>query len=356
MQPRTVRLIEKLIYAAVILGALWVISRYLLKWLAPFIPAFFIAALIEPPVRRLCGIGWRRRLASAVMTAVILSLFAGVCIAAASASVSQLSRLFGELPSLAEKAESSVARIKLLVDTLSESSDGILGKYVAQTVEAAADDIAALPELVSRKLLGIVANAAQAGPDVLLFAATAGIGTFFISASYPETLSFLSYQLPDKTLRRISDLTRHLKASLGGWLRAQAILMLITFFELLAVFLILRVRSAGLLAGITAVIDALPVFGTGVILLPWAVFSMLSGETSRAIGLAVSWGVISIVRSCIQAKLLGDQIGLAPLASLLSIYVGWRVCGVFGMIVFPLLLVLLQRLNDSGVITLWKSA
>ena len=81
---------------------------------------------------------------------------------------------------------------------------------------------------------------------------------------------------------------------------------------------------------------------------------MLIGNTVRAIWLAVSWGIISIVRSCIQAKLLGDQIGLDPLASLFSIYVGWRVCGVFGMILFPLLLVLLQKLNDSGVIRLWK--
>ena len=73
------------------------------------------------------------------------------------------------------------------------------------------------------------------------------------------------------------------------------------------------------------------------------------------IGLIVSWLVISLVRNCAQAKLMGSQIGLEPLASLISIYVGWRVWGVGGMLIFPVLLVTLQQLNERGIIRLWKS-
>ena len=355
MQPKTVRLLEKLIYAAVILAALWLTTRYLLRWIAPFIPAFILAASIEGPVKKLCCGGWGRKWASAVMTLAVLSLLAGACIAAASASVSRLSLLIGELPELAEKAAAFVARAKQLLSRLSSSSGGFLGKYISRMLEDSVDGIANVPELILRKVLSVAAGVAQAGPDVLLFVATAWIGTYFLSASYEKTVAFLACQLPEKALRRLSELSHHLRDSFSGWLRAQLILMLITFFELLAAFLIMHIKGAGLLAGMTAVIDALPVFGTGIVLLPWAVYSMLAGDTARAIGLSVSWGVISVVRSCVQAKLLGDQIGLDPLASLFAIYVGWRVCGVFGMIVFPLLLVLLQKLNDSGAITLWKS-
>ena len=101
---------------------------------------------------------------------------------------------------------------------------------------------------------------------------------------------------------------------------------------------------------------ALPVFGTGIVLVPWAVYSFILGDTARGIGLLICWGVVNLVRSCVQAKLLGDQIGLDPLPSLLAMYVGWRVWRVWGMLLFPILFVTLRQLNDRGVIHLWKSA
>ena len=128
-----------------------------------------------------------------------------------------------------------------------------------------------------------------------------------------------------------------------------------TFFELLtALLLLLRVRGAAGIAALTALIDALPVFGTGIVLLPWALGCLLLGDARRGVGLLLAWGVTCLVRSCAQAKLLGDQIGLDPLASLLSVYVGWRVCGVWGMLLFPILLMSLIQLNARGVVHLWK--
>ena len=131
--------------------------------------------------------------------------------------------------------------------------------------------------------------------------------------------------------------------------------MLMTFFELLICFLLLRVKGAAGLAAVTALIDALPVFGTGVVLVPWALYSLLLGNFRRGAALLICWGVVNLVRSCAQAKLLGDQIGLDPLASLLAVYMGWQICGVGGMILFPILFVTLRQLNDRGVIRLWKS-
>ena len=108
------------------------------------------------------------------------------------------------------------------------------------------------------------------------------------------------------------------------------------------------------LAALTALVDALPVFGTGMVLVPWALGCLLLGELSRGLGLLIAWGVVSLVRSCIEAKLLGDQIGLDPLASLTAMYVGWRVWSVWGMLLFPILLVTLRQLNDKGVLRLWQ--
>ena len=88
--------------------------------------------------------------------------------------------------------------------------------------------------------------------------------------------------------------------------------------------------------------------------MPWAIYGLLLGNAGQGIGLLVSWLVVNLVRSCAQAKLLGDQIGLDPLASLLAIYIGWKVWRVWGMLLFPLVLVTLQQLNDKGVVRLWN--
>ena len=121
-------------------------------------------------------------------------------------------------------------------------------------------------------------------------------------------------------------------------------------FPCAAAFLLLRIDYALLLAALTAVIDALPVLGTGVVLIPWAVYDLLTGATARAIGLAVTYAAVTLLRQSIQAKLLGDQLGLHPLATLVSIYVGWRTCGVWGMLLFPILAITGKQLLDSGVL------
>ena len=130
--------------------------------------------------------------------------------------------------------------------------------------------------------------------------------------------------------------------------------MAMSFVLLLIAFLLLDVENSVLIAALTALVDALPVFGTGIVLVPWALYGLLMGSTFRGIGLIISWLVVSLVRNCAQAKLLGDQIGLDPLASLLAIYVGWQVLNIWGMLLFPLLLVTLQQLNDKGIIKLWN--
>ena len=183
---------------------------------------------------------------------------------------------------------------------------------------------------------------------------TAAIGSYFLSASFPKVRAFLLAQLPDGLRQRLEELGTDLKNGFGGVLRAQLILMVMTFFELLTALLLLRVRGAAGIAALTALIDALPVFGTGIVLLPWALVCLLLGDARRGVGLLLAWGVTCLVRSCAQAKLLGDQIGLDPLASLLSVYVGWRVCGVWGMLLFPILLMSLIQLNARGVVHLWK--
>ncbi len=175
------------------------------------------------------------------------------------------------------------------------------------------------------------------------------------SASYPALCRFFLAQLPEAWQEKSRRLWHSLRNSVGRYFRVQLILMGVVFALLTAAFCMLGVRYAVAIAAVTAAIDALPVFGSGLVLLPWAAFSLLTGDFPLGIGLALAYGAVTVVRNCLQVKLLGTQLGLHPLASLLAVYVGWRAMGVWGMVVLPIAAVTVQQLNDEGVIHLWKS-
>ena len=339
---------------AALVGGLWLAARFLLPWAAPFLLSFGIAALMEPLVRLLVRAGWRRGAAAGLVSLGVLGLLIWGLSALGARLIEAVSDFAGQVPALMTGLAQGLDRLEDRTLAMIAQAPEELGDTLRLALDAVGESLYRLPALGSQWVLDGVRRLAQRSPDLLLFVITAGIGSYFCSASFPRLLAFLSAQIPESWKRRLNGLGGDLKGSLGGWLRAQLILMVITFFELLAAFLLLGVGNGVGMAALTAVVDALPLFGTGIVLAPWALGCLLLGDLARGLGLLIVWAVVSLVRSCIEAKLLGDQIGLDPLASLMALYVGWRVWSVWGMLLFPLLLVTLRQLNDKGVIRLWK--
>ena len=141
---------------------------------------------------------------------------------------------------------------------------------------------------------------------------------------------------------------------MGKWLRAQCLLILITFCQLLLGLLLIRQPYALLLSAVIAFIDALPVFGTGTVLLPWAVLCCLEGNFPKGIALTALYLVIWLVRSVMEPKLMAQSAGLPPLPALAAMYVGFCAMGVGGMILGPVALLLVKQLHDGGYLHLWK--
>ena len=355
MQEKLAGYFALLLYAAGTVGIVWLCVRFILPWAAPFIVAYLLAALMELPVGFLVRHGWRRGAASGVCALLTLALLLWAAAALLWKGVGTMTDFIGSVPGLMSLVEQGLLSVEERVMEYISAAPAGVAAYLETAAETLADTLYSLPALISKQAVALLTRTAQASPDTLLFAVTAGIGTYFISAAFPRINAFILAQLPESFRRRLEGLGADVKGSFGGFMRAQLILMAMTFFELLVTFLLLGVKSAVGIAAVTALVDALPVFGTGVVLVPWALCSLLLGDTKRAVGLGVCWVVVNLVRSCTQAKLLGDQIGLDPVASLAAIYVGWRVCGVWGMLLFPILLVTVQQFNDRGVIKLWKS-
>ena len=354
--PQAQRLLTRALGALAAAGGLWLALRFLLPWLAPLLLALALAALLEPAVRFLNRRGWRRGLAAGLLTLLLLGALVWALVRLGGLAMEALPALAKQAPALMRALAEAAERWEEKLLSASAAAPPALTGYLDAALDGLGEALTALPLRLSRWALDLAARAAQSGPDVLLFAVTAGLGTYFFSAGFPRCTAFLSAQLPEELRRRLAGLGRDLKSGFGGLLRAQLLLMGMTFCELLPAFLLMGVSGAPGLAALTALVDALPVFGTGTVLLPWALAALLLGRGGRALGLALCWAAVNLIRSAAQAKLLGDQIGLHPLASLAAVYVGWRVCGVWGMLLFPVLLSVLQQLNDRGVVRLWKTS
>ena len=355
MEQQARKLLNLALRLGLVVGTLWLTARFLLPWAAPLLLSFAIAGAMEPLVRLLVRHRWRRGLAAGLTSLTVLALLIWGLSALAAWGASAAGELAGRLPSLLAGLSESLDRqeerlLRLIAQAPEELSDTL-----RLALDAMGDWLYSLPAELGRWALDALRRLAQRSPDVLLFAVTAGIGSYFCSASWPRLLAFLAAQIPEDWKRRLNGLGADLKGSLGGWLRAQLILMGITFCELLGAFWLLGIESAPGMAALTAFVDALPLFGTGIILAPWALGCLLLGQSSQGLGLLIAWIAVSLVRNCIEAKLLGDQIGLHPLASLAAMYVGWQVWSVWGMLLFPVLLVTAQQLNDRGVVRLWRT-
>lgn len=349
------RLLLRLLYTALALLGLWLFLTVLLPWLLPFLLALLLAWALERPVAFLTQRLSLPRWAAAAICTVVLSLL--LCGALglvlwrlgyeASLLLGRLPTLLSALPSLGAALEDWAYRFLVaapvgLQEFLRDALDNLVSRGIA------------IPNQFYDALAGLVGSVLSALPDIGLFLFTTALATYFTSASRPGVLAFLRRQIPRAWRPRLDAARRLLRGTLGGWLRAQGLLMLVTFGELTVGLLLLRVDLAVLLAALTALLDALPVFGTGTVLLPWAVFSLLSGNWSRALGLVVLYGVISAVRSLLEPKLVGERLGLPPLAALLAMYVGFRAFGVAGMILAPLCAILLKQFHDCGLLRLWK--
>ena len=130
---------------------------------------------------------------------------------------------------------------------------------------------------------------------------------------------------------------KKLRATAGQWLIAQLKLVGITYLLLTAGFFLLRVEYAPVWALAVAAVDAFPILGTGTILVPWSLVCLLQHQSARAIGLLGLYALTALARSTLEPKLLGKQLGLDPLLTLIALYTGFRLWGILGMFLMPML-------------------
>lgn len=326
------------------LGVLYLLFRYATGILVVFGIAWGVAAIVYPlSCATARVIRLPQRLCAVLYVLLLLGLLiGGVLLLAARLGEEVQALLFrmeaseGGMAGALERAwDACMARLSglPLIGTLAEllrapESEHAVGEMASRVLGEVLSEIGTSCSAAIGRFL-------RATPRFLIRAVVCVMATFYLSADYGRLCDRFCSLLPSAYTRRIASIGGGVGRAVRRYLRAYLLLFVLTFFEVLIGLWILRQPYAFLIALGVAVVDLLPLFGAGAVLVPWAIFSLLFGAHSLGLGLLILFGVMTIVRQIAEPHVVGGSLGLHPFVTILFLFVGWELFGVLGMILAP---------------------
>lgn len=319
-------------------------AKYLLPLVSPFLLGGVIALAAEPIVAffdRRCRMG--RTLGSGLGVSMTLALLALAALLLGGLAVRELSRLSGILPELVGAVRSGMGSLSgWLLELASGAPEGIRS-ILTQTVTDLFSGGSALLDKGVDFLLRLASGILSRVPGGALRVFTGVLSAYMISGKLDTIRGWLRSRIPGEKTEPVLEWIKHLKTVLLAWLKAQLRLSLITFLVALTGMLLLRIPHGPLWAGVVALVDAFPVLGAGTVLLPWSLISFLQGDTGRAFFLLGIYGAAAVTRTVLEPRLVGRQLGLDPLVTLMALYAGYRLFGLPGMLLSPMAAVVITQ-------------
>ncbi len=330
--------LRKTIWALGIFAAVWLGLRFLLPAVLPFALGLAIAVASEPVV----GFGIRRcklprGVAAGVGVSITLLMLGGLLSLLGALAVKELGSLAAALPDVQQTAQQGMVLLQDWLVGMSENLPEGARNLATGTVLRLFDDGSVLLDQVTKRVPGVVGSVLSWVPDGALGLGTMVLSGFMLSARLPRLRKAVSDRLPPSWKEKTLPALRRAGHAAAGWLKAQGKLMAVTYLIVALGLTLLKINRGFLWALPIALIDALPVLGTGTVLIPWAVVCLLQGTPGRGFGLLAVYGAALLTRTVLEPRLVGKHLGLDPLVTLLFFYLGYRFWGLTGMILSPLL-------------------
>lgn len=211
----------------------------------------------------------------------------------------------------------------------------------------------------AKELLTSVLNGITSIPTVVIYIVITLLSLYFICTDKIYMVDQLEHHFPRKWVKKLAMHIKEITKVLGGYLKAEAILVLVSFFISVIGLYILKLAGFNLpfpllAALIIGFVDALPIFGSGTVMIPWAILCAIDGDIKLGMAILVLWIIMSIVRQFMEPRLVSKQIGIHPIFTLIAMYTGFKLIGVLGMLIGPIVLIVLKNifgsLIDKGVV------
>ncbi len=341
------------LYVFVGIAAAFLLYYYLWGAVLPFLIAYIFAECFRPVVRY----SESHKTFPKRSFVLFVILLAAVSIAFLIYGIAR--QVFLEISALAKQAGDAITLIRT-DDAYAESIFNKINSLVPfvdvrERLWEMRDDLdeeiwsmtLSIAERISGELISFIGNAVSFLPNALLAFAVVIIATYYFAIDRVRVNCFFLSMFPKGIRPMLKTLKDEFANTVGRYLRAYGLLFIITFTELLVAFLILGINYAFVLALVIAIVDILPVLGTGTVLIPWGIIALSSGNYGMGIGILVTYAVITVVRQILEPKIVGKFIGLPPLAALAAMYIGLKLMGIAGLFLFPIIAILAVRIIET---------
>lgn len=343
-------------YYAVIALVAFVAIRYALPMLAPFVIGAAIAYLLRHPIRLLhhkLSVPYKG--AAVIVVLLFYAIIGSLLVLASIKAASWLADTIANLPTMYQThAKPFLQEVSTNLERIFRDLDPDVMSVMEDLGEQLINSTGSLISSLSGSAVGALSGAASSLPGLFIQLVLMIISTFFIAIDYETIKAFLLRQLSEKSKTLLWEIKSYVAGTLWVCIRSYAIIMSLTFVELAIGLSIVKINHAVLVAALIAVFDILPVLGTGGIMIPWTVLTVIQGNLPLALGLFLIYVAITIIRNIVEPKIVGGQLGLHPVVTLSSMFAGVQLFGVVGLFGFPIGLSLLRHLNDHGVIKIFK--
>ena len=338
--------LKRVLFVAVVILALFA-SVKLLSFYWPFLIAFIISLIVEPIIKVFMKkLKFSRRLSAIIALGIVLILLGLILFFG-------ISRLVQEASKLTQGLNLYFDNIYMYVTGIMDKLDGM--QIPDQIVEVSQNSIreflGTLALRINSLLMGVVQIIGSI-PRIGVYIIVTFLATVFMCVDKIYILDQMEHHLPGAWVKEITTHAKEIFVTLGSYLKAQLILILISFIEVLAGLSLmsmigLNVEYPILAAILIGFVDALPILGSGTVLIPWAIVSALSGDITLAIALVILYVTVIVIRQLIEPKIVSKEIGIHPIFTLIAMYTGFKFIGLMGLLAGPIVLIILKNIFST---------
>lgn len=327
-----------------IMQILWSVLLIFIPFILAYLVSLFANKLADTIQKRF---RLPRNLAAILVIILTVVVLGGIIFGVVWKIADEIKQIYDNFPSIYASMQTSWNKLSNNMSDIIDQLPTNIQDSIDNLYEQFMDGLANIVK--DTKIFKTAGDIAKKLPSIIISVITFILSLYFMISDSEKVAEFLRKYVPKPVQIRASQLKTEVKKYMGGYVKAQLIMMCISCVIVLIGLLILRVEYALIIAISIAIFDALPFFGSGAVLLPWSLIEFLSGNISSGVGLLIIYLSVLLMRQLVEPKIVGKSIGMHPLFTLMSMYAGYRIFSVGGLILGPLTLMLIISFYKVGL-------
>lgn len=317
----------------------------------PFLIAYIISIIIEPFIKFVCRKTKASRKVSSII--VLVTIFFILAFILSYGIITLISETTNLLSGLNTYLEKSIIFLQDIFDKINFDKLNLPKEFTNITEGTVTNFLNMITNIIKNFLTNLLKTLTSI-PSILIYVVITILSTYFITSDKFYLLDFLEYHLSKKMMGKIQIHFSEIKKSLGGYLKAELILILISFIIVLIglnifYFIGMNIKYPTLIALLIGFVDALPILGSGTIMIPWGIILLLNKDFSLAFCILGLYIFASVAKQMLEPKIVSQNIGIHPIFTLIAMYTGFKIMGIMGLLLGPIVLIILKSIFSNTI-------